>query len=369
MFMKAFNKLNGSIKLEIKSLMPEKFINLLWKNGAQIKNVRKIDITTMELEMSLKDYYMVDKISKKTNTKIKVIGRKGSAFIWVRYRRRTALLLGVLVFAGILYYLSTFIWGIEITGDKLLSPYEIRQQLTGLGIKAGIKKSSINVYELEEKLMSGNESIMWVRVRMEGSKLNIAAAERQSPPEITENNMPCSLTAARDGEVVRIYAKAGEAVVKPGDIVKKGQLLVKGETVHAQGTVIARTFYEKIKDVSLTEVKRERTGNKVSSVYLNIGGRKLYLKKCTNPYQKYDKIEDNKSFATIITYYEVKETTITRDQKQLVEATVNEIYESIKEELKPSVQIVDKITDVKNGDLTEVRVLVVAEEDIASEEN
>lgn len=360
---------NSYVTLEIKSLMPEKFINLLWKNGVCIKNIKKVDISTMILELQLKDYGLVDKISKQTNTKVKIIDRKGTAFLIIKFRNRVAFLFGVCLFLAILYFLSTFIWGVQISGDNTLSPYEIRQQLSSLGIRAGIRKKSINVYELEEKLVKGNENIMWVRIRIEGANLKVTTAERQSPPEVASDTEPCNLIADKDGEVVRIYTKAGEAVVKPGDIVKKGQLLVKGELVNAEGSVICRTFYEKIKDVKMEEVKRERTGNRVFDIYINIGKDKLYLKKCTNSYSKYDKIEENKLFLNIVNYYEINEKILKLDSKKVIEDTINELYTSIKSELKPSVKIVDKITDVKDGDLEEVRVLVVAEEDIAIKEN
>lgn len=369
MFMRIYDKFNGYITLEIKSLMPERFVNLLWKNGVHVKNIKKIDVSTMELQMMLKDYHMVQKISKKTNTKVRITGRSGTAFLIIKYRTRGALFFGVFIFAGMLCFLSTFIWGVDITGDKTLTPYEIRSQLKVLGVKAGIRKSSINVYDLEEKILKANDNIMWIRIRIEGSKLMVNAEERQSPPINTENAEPRNLIAGKDGEVERVYTKTGEAAVKPGDIVQKGQVLVKGDNVHAEGTVIAKTFYEKIKEVSLTEVKRTRTGDMTTSIYVTLGSKKLYLKNYTNKYAKYDKIEVNKPFFTIVNYYEVTETTEKKDEKKVAEDTINELYSNIKDELKPSIKIIDKITNVKIGDLAEVRVLVVAEEDIAVVEN
>lgn len=53
------------ITLEIKSLMPEKFINLLWKNKIFIKNVRKKDISTFVMDISLGDYRKIEEIGRK----------------------------------------------------------------------------------------------------------------------------------------------------------------------------------------------------------------------------------------------------------------------------------------------------------------
>ena len=69
---------------------------------------------------------------------------------------------------------------------------------------------------------------MWVKARIEGSKLKVSAVERQSPPSIISEDSPCNLVAKRDGEVIRVYTTAGTSVVKKGDMIRKGQILVKG---------------------------------------------------------------------------------------------------------------------------------------------
>lgn len=367
---------SGIITIEIQSLIPEKFVNLMWKNGVHIKNLKKENITTMIMDVNLRDYDKIEEIAKKTKTKIKIIKRRGFAFFLIKIKRRIALVLGILLFMGILYYLSTFIWNIEISVDHNLSPYEIRQQLSSFGIKPGINKRNVNVYDIEEKLIKNNENIMWVRARVEGAKLKISAAERQSPPNIIAEGSPCNLVARKDGEVVRVYTKAGTSVVKKGDMIRKGQVLVKGEQgkegatyqVHAVGDVICRTFYEEVKQVKIDTVKRERTGNKIENIYLNIKGKNIYLKKSVNKFNKYDRIEDNKLFIKRETYYEIKETTIHGDAKKIVDDTANELYSKICANLDKSVKIIDKIVNYEAGDTYVVRVLVVAEENVALEE-
>ncbi len=382
MFMKEMSKFSfkkyksGIITIEIQSLIPEKFVNLMWKNGVHIKNLKKENITTMIMDVNLRDYDKIEEIAKKTKTKIKITKRRGFAFFLIKIKRRIALVLGILLFMGILYYLSTFIWNIEISVDHNLSPYEIRQQLSSFGIKPGINKRNVNVYDIEEKLIKNNENIMWVRARVEGAKLKISAAERQSPPNIIAEGSPCNLVARKDGEVVRVYTKAGTSVVKKGDMIRKGQVLVKGEQgkegatyqVHAVGDVICRTFYEEVKQVKIDTVKRERTGNKIENIYLNIKGKNIYLKKSVNKFNKYDRIEDNKLFIKKETYYEMKETTIHGDAKKIVDDTANELYSKICANLDKSVKIIDKIVNYEAGDTYVVRVLVVAEENVALEE-
>lgn len=363
---------SGTITIEIQSLIPEKFINLMWKNGVQIRNVKKKNITTMTMEISLKNYPKIEEIAHRTKTKVIILDRRGLAFFLITLKRRWTLIIGIIIFIALIYYLSTFVWRIEIISDKNLPPYEIRQQLYSYGIKPGISKKNVNVYEIEEKLIRNNENIMWVRVRVEGAELKVSVAERQSPPSIVSENSPCNLVAKRDGEVVRVYTKAGTPVVKKGDIIRKGQILVKGEqghegdtyTVRAVGDVFCKTFYEEIKNVKINEIKRKRTGRKLDNIYIDIKGKKLYFKKSDNKFEKYDKIEDNKLFIKKETYYEVKETTTNRNPKEVVDAAADELYLKICSNLDKSVKIIDKIVNYEAGEVYKVRVLVVAEENV-----
>ncbi|WP_123053004.1 sporulation protein YqfD [Clostridium sp. JN-1] len=369
---------NGIIIIEIQSLKPEKFINAMWKNNIYVRNIVRKNITTIVMNANLKDYYKIKSIADRTHSKMKVVGRKGLAFLVMRIKRRIALVIGIISFMGIIYYLSTFVWSVQVSVDKNLTPYEIRQQLASYGVHSGIRKKNINVYDIENKLIKNNDNIMWVRVRIEGSKLKVSAMERQSPPKVVNDDTPCNLAAKRDGEVLRVYTKAGTPVVKEGDIVKKGQLLVKGEQgaedstypVHSVGDVICKTFYEEVKNVNINSVKRERTGNKIENVYFYLGKKKVYIKKSKNKFIKYDKIDCNKFFVHFETYYEVKETTIRNDTKKLVDDTANELYNKICLNLDKSIKVKDKIVNYKAQDTTyKVSVLVVAEENIASPDN
>ena len=150
----------------------------------------------------------------------------------------------------------------------------------------------------------------------------------------------------------------------------KGEQGKEGSTypVHAVGDVICKTFYEEFKEVKINDVKKERTGNKVENIYIEINGKKLYLKKSINKFDKYDKIEDSKFFTKIETYYELKETTIHKDPKKVVDDTAGELYLKICSNLDKSVKIIDKIVSYEAGDMYKVRVLVVAEENIALQE-
>ncbi|MCJ7690473.1 MAG: sporulation protein YqfD [Clostridiaceae bacterium] len=375
--MKAMNDFKkykkGVITMEIGSQMPEKFINLLWRNGVVIKNIKKVNITTVILQAKLSDYSEISKVAKLTGTRIKITGRSGFSFFLMKLKNRSALLIGVILFASIIYYLSTFVWNIDINTERYISPYELRNQIKGFGVIPGLRKKNIDIYEIENKLTKNNDEIMWVKVRIEGVKLVVNVIERQSPPIIIMDKTPGDLIANRDGEVVRVFTTEGTAVVTKGNMVQKGDVLVKGEqgkegsvySVHAAGEVIAKTFYERKKEVPLNNISRVKTGNIISNLYFKLADKKIYLKNSLIPYDNYDKIENNDKFIKSENYYEVEEKNIPVD----VIVLEDEMYSNILRDLDRNVQIKDKISDVKKEkDKYIIRVVVVAQENIGVEQ-
>jgi similar to stage IV sporulation protein len=365
----------GTIRIEIQSLIPERFINLLWKNNVHAKNLIRLNVTTVIMEVSLRDYRIIEEAAKKSGTKIKIVERKGMAFFALRIRRQSTLVGGIVIFLALLYYLSTFIWGIDIQTDKYLSPYEIRQILFSYGVRPGIPKNKLNVYALQDKVTENHDDIMWFRARIEGSRLKISLVERVIPPEIAqpEENEPANIVSKVDGEIVRVFTTAGTAVVKPGDVVKHGEILVKGEQgkdgsvyqVHAKGEVIAKTFYEVVREVPLKGVKDERTGRKVENLYLSILGKKIYIKKTLDIFSQYDKIESTRFLINKDMFYEVKKKEFILDKESVIQSTLENMEKKTMEGLNKSVKLRDKLVETEAvGDNIRITVVFVIEQDI-----
>lgn len=366
---------NGTITIEIQGMHPESVINAMWAQGIDIKNLKRINITTLDLDINIKNLSNVREIGKIKKCKIKVLRANGIIRILSRVKNSGLLISGIAIFIFLIYYLSLYIWNINIDETKVLSPYEIRQRLLTYGIKPGIKKSSINIYDLEDELKKDDDRIMWARARIEGGTLRIKIEEKQNPPSIKVQENNGDVIAKCDGQIVRFYTTSGSAVVSKGDIVKKGQVLIQGiqgkegftyETP-AEGTVIAKTFYEDSKSVKIKGINDVRTGNQDKDIYLNIFGKKLYLKKCDVKYSKYDKIEESGKIFNNTVYYEVKEEAFERNVDDVVADEVKKMEEELIKNLDKSSVISDKIIDkeIDSANLN-IRVVFIVEQDIAT---
>lgn len=365
----------GIITLEISAPVPEKFLNLLWSRGVKITNVVRVDITTVRLDIEYNDYKEVEVAAKKSKGKVKVVGRSGGVFLLMKLKKQISLVIGGVVFLVGLYFLSTFVWSIEIKTGENLSPYEVRRVLSSLGVTPGIAKSKLNVYDLEKKLEDLNNNILWLRARIEGSTLKISIEEKVNPPLVEEEKSGDTI-AKVGGEIKRIFITSGTSNVKPGDFVKEGDVLIKGVhgkeggeyEVPAKGTVIANTFYEKEMEIQVGGTKLEKTGKKDRDIFLSFLGKKIYLKKAINTFKYYDRIEDKNSFLNFVTYYERKEKEVSVDKEEAIKKATEQLTGSLLKVLSNDDKVSGKEVypeDVGEGKIR-VKVMFVVEQDIAS---
>ncbi|WP_243151847.1 sporulation protein YqfD [Clostridium senegalense] len=370
---KDLNYKKGLLVVEIETVNLEKLINFLWRKDVKVRNLKRNSLTNCTMEIEFIDYEVLLEGVKKTNSKLKVLNRKGIMFKILKLKRRRTLLVTVLIFVGVLYYLSSFIWKIEVVTESYIAPFEIRELLKSYGIEKGTYKNSFDVHRVEERIIDDNDEVMWVKARIDGSKLKVEVIERQAPPKIKEEKLTGNIVAKRDGEVQRIFSQGGTVMVERGKIVKKGDLLIKGEQgkegkeydVKAEGNVFAKTFYEQKKEIPKSTVVRKKTGEKARSYYIKIGGKKVYIKNALNAFENYDKIENNKWFIGEEIYEEVLEENVEANTDMVIKELSNNVLLN----LDKFVKVLEVKPEIKDkGDNFLVTVLVIAEEDISLEE-
>lgn len=366
--------ISGKLTIEIKALKIEKVLNAIWNKGIPVKNVIKLDLTTIMFDVDYENYDEIVSIVKRFKGKSKIINKGGWLFRFIELKKSISLVIGIFIFFGIIYVLSNNIWSIDIETKENLTPFEVRRQLESIGVKPGLKKSDINVYEIERKMQTINSQIMWIRARIEGSTLHLVIEEKINPPS-TETKESDSVVAKSDGEIKRVYTYSGNPAVVPGDIVKEGDILinpVQGREgfevdIKPKGKVIANTFYDKYMEVQVNGEKLERSGNKQSDIYLRLWNKKIYLKKVINKFQYYDKIEENNGVFNSTVYFEKKAIKVDEDKDKIIDDACKKLEDSLKKTLSNDVKIINK--DITTEDIGEgkllVKVIFTVEQDIA----
>ena len=149
----AFDKIKkGKILVEIKILNTERLLNLFWAKNIRVYKVKKNDVATLVLEIDYLDYAVVREHVEKLGGRIKIIKSNGLVFFLGNMKKKLSLVVGGVMFLCIIYYLSTYIWAVEVDVQQNIPPFEIRKQLNSIGVRPGISKQSIDVKEIEKQL-------------------------------------------------------------------------------------------------------------------------------------------------------------------------------------------------------------------------
>ena len=162
--------------------------------------------------------------------------------------------------------LSNFIWNIEITGTNKINKDEIMQILEETNFKVGTLKSKADTKEAINKIRLERDDVAWVGIDIKGTNAVVEIVEADEKPEIINEEEYCNLVASRDGIISKVNAANGTPLVKEGDVVKKGDILVAGwlegkytgtRYVHATGSVEARVWYSQKEKVPLKQIEKE----------------------------------------------------------------------------------------------------------------
>lgn len=246
----------GILEIELSGIYPEKIFSFLAQNRINVWNSRFAN-QKIRLYITVKDFRRLPQILKKSGIRVHILRKKGFPFFIKKYRKRFGIFMGIILFFAILQFMSGYIWIIDVTGNKTVSDSEILNGCESLGIKVGTKKSQIDTKNTVQDLLLKTDKLSWGSFNIEGCRLSVNVTE--ITPKGEDNSIATNLKAKSDGVITKIDVTSGNCVVKVGDTVKKGDILVSGiienandtKFVHSIGSVEAKieeniTFEEKL---------------------------------------------------------------------------------------------------------------------------
>ena len=388
LILKLWNYFRGYVIITIEGYFLEKFINICIHRQIYLWDIKRHGSRKMTLKISIKGFKLLRPIALKTKCRVRISKRVGLPFIKNRYKKRKTFLVGAVACVVLFYVMTSFIWSIEIVGNEKINSSFILDKLSESGVKQGVLKYKIDTKKVVNDLMLKIDKLGWVGVSIKGTKLKVQVDERIMPPKLVEKDKPCDIVAKKDGIIKSVISKAGFDLVKPGDTVVEGQILVTGKVpgkdetsdvtlLHAISTVKARTWYEGVSPVITKPTVKERTGNKINKYALGLFGKRFNLSWRKVSYSNYDKIEVKKvlSFGEDLVlpfefiddiYYETQEAVRELSDKEAEDIASGKAYDIAKENIPEDAEIIKK--DVKiltNDDGTKsVKVIIECIEDI-----
>lgn len=256
--------LRGYVKIRAKGFSAERFMNL-----AAYRGVYLWDVTQAGASMTMKaaggSIEILEACAEKTGCTMEILGWGGLPAFLGRFRKRQVWTAGLLFFAAGLYFLSSFIWMVEVEGNERLAKEDILSFCGEMGLRPGGWKRNVDTEEVTKRLLEEFPDLSWVSVGIRGTDATVRLAETIEKVELVDQETPCDIVAAQDGVILQITAERGTPLVAAGDVVQKGDILIsselviglEGEEQHteytaAAGTVTARIWQRLTEEMPLS---------------------------------------------------------------------------------------------------------------------
>lgn len=289
MFLALWNYIRGYVIIYVTGFSVERFINLAVNRGIFIWDVVP-EGKCVVMKAAAASAEALRECSIKTGCKFEITGEYGLPVFLKGCAARKAFVGGVIAFAVAMYIMSSFIWTVRVVGCERLDPEKITESCAGYGIAPGRLKYGTDLYEAGKKLMTEYSDISWIAVNLKGTGITVHIVETIPKTQYVQREEPMDVIANTDGIITGIAVASGTAVVKEGDEVKKGDVLISnvvplkdGETqtgekyVCASGEVYAEKKYDLEGIAPLNYNERVFTGKTKKDYSIDVGGESFNI--------------------------------------------------------------------------------------------
>lgn len=296
--------IRGYLRIRVWGFSPERFMNLCSNKGILLWDIVR-EGESYYMYISLKGFWELKPIAKKTGTRVAVLDRYGLPFSLPGLMKRKVFVLGLFLAVAFWILSSFYIWDIEITGNYQITEDVFQDFLKQNQVVIGMKRQDLDIGELEKQIRRCFPQVTWASARLDGTKLLINIKENDAPIIIQEpDTTPGSdLVAEYDGVIVAMIVRSGVPKVAIGDSVEQGAVLVEGRIpVYNEDTTVREYQYvdsdadillehraEFTASLPFDHIEKEYVGREKKSWYLKIGDQIWKLPQ-ESPFLLYDSV-------------------------------------------------------------------------------
>lgn len=378
----------GYVNIEVEGYFIERFINICNSKKIFLWNMKRKHSTIIRVNIGIRDFKRIKKVAKKTKCRVKIQKKRGIPFILHKYKKRKIFAIFFILLIITVIALSNFVWNIEVIGNNKISAEEIIKDLADDNFKVGTSKTNLNTKNIIDKIRLKRSDLAWMGIEIKGTNAVVKIVEADLKPDIIKEEEYCNIVATNDAMIVKINAQNGTAVVKEGDIVTKGTVLIQGwlegqftgiRYVHANGEVQAKVWYSQKVSVPLKQIKKIKTGKEENKYSVKINNFEINLPKGVPKFQNYDTIETSKKLKLFSDFYlpieinqkiyqEYEEQEVTYSIDEAKELGITQADENLKEQIEGKQVTNKKINTEQTGANIEVEVIYEVLESIGTKE-
>lgn len=261
-------------------------LRLLNDRGIEVFRLHREDDLTIHFSVRRRDYPLLCALLEKRGDRVCVQMRSWRFYLEQSVLKRPLLYAGLALLFACSLMLPTRILGVWVEGNSTVPTRQILEAAQQSGIRLFVPCAEVRSEKMKNTLLSAIPELQWAGVNTYGCRAVISVRERTLPERKPEPEKTVgSIVAARDGIVESVTALQGTVLCRPGQAVKRGQVLISGYTdcgiyiraTQAKGEVYAETL-RTVKTITpaFRSVRRE-TGGQKRALSLILGKKRIKL--------------------------------------------------------------------------------------------
>ncbi|MCM1120747.1 MAG: sporulation protein YqfD [bacterium] len=296
--------LKGYIRMKVWGVSPERFLNLCSNKDILLWDIsRDGDVYTMCI--SLKAFLKLRPIARKTGVRVAILQRYGLPFLLPSLLRRKIFIVGLVLCVTFWLVSYRFIWDIRLEGNYRITQEVFSDFLTAQQIHVGMQKTDLDINILEKEIRRAFPEVTWTSARLSGTRLEISIKENDAPIITQEETYSGGqdLISEHGGIITSMIVRSGVPVVKIGDVVEEGTLLVEGRVPIYNEDATIREYLYTTADADITVehtilyqetlpdsyIEKVYTGRVDRRPFLRVSSKELRLPQ-ERPYLVYDTV-------------------------------------------------------------------------------
>lgn len=296
--------LKGYVRMKIWGVSPERFLNLCSNKNILLWDICKDgDVYTMCISLSA--FLQLRPIARKTGVRVVVLQKFGLPFLLPGLLKRKIFIAGLFLCVTFWIVSYRFVWDITLEGNYQITQEVFTDFLASLQVRVGMRKTDLDISALEREIRRAFPEVTWTSARLSGTRLEISIKENDAP--MLEEPVPVeggqNLVSEYAGVITSMIVRSGVPMVKIGDTVEEGTLLVEGRVPIYNDDATVREYLYITADADITVehsityqdtlpatyIQKSYTGRSFSRPFVRLGGKEIKLPQ-ERPYLVYDTV-------------------------------------------------------------------------------
>lgn len=244
-----WKSLSGMMAVQFTSAVPEKTLDSITQAKIPLSHVIQKNELTYQIQIRRKDYRQLASILHRRGDRLEIVKKWGLYWMLEALFHHPVLLAVFLVLLASSFYLPSRIFFVTVEGNSRIPDKVILSAAEDCGIRFSASRKLVRSEKVKNALLSAVPQLQWAGVNTSGCTAVISVRERIEEEPHSDHKMVSNLVADRDGFILSATITSGTPLVRPGETVTKGQLLISGYTdcgiciraSRAEGEIFAQT--------------------------------------------------------------------------------------------------------------------------------